>query len=1206
MTLRSLLVIFMLTTVGLLITTNNACAADVYDSPQAALADPDFLLQGEYTGDQGAGQVIALGTGEFRAVVYRGGLPGAGFRGDKAAKQSLEGDREDMQDVLKSLNKVERKSPTLGVKPPNSAVVLFDGTKASLQKHWKNGARITADGLLQQGAASRETFTDFTLHLEFRTPFMPQARSQARGNSGVYYQGRYETQVLDSFGLEGEDNECGGLYTVRAPNVNMCLPPLAWQTYDADFTAARWDAQGKKTANARITVLLNGVIVHQNAEIPYATRAAPNEESAAPGPIYLQDHGNPVRYRNVWVLPRDAEAEARRPIVPGFERFHAHAGKDTTAGGRLLLGELNCTSCHAAGAAWQKHIVNKQAPILDKVGARVRPEYLLKFIASPHETKPGTTMPNVFSGMPANERETAVRAIVNFLQTTGKLTKRRSQRAFAKNGERLFHRIGCVACHLPRNGKTASLETSVPLTGVAEKYTIPSLLDFLRDPHVARPGGRMPSLNLNHNDARDVAHYLIGAVAGRPKTPNMRYEVYRGKWEDTPDFQGLQPTKTGQSAGLDLSVAEETANFGVHFESFLKIQQEGDYRFHLGSDDASLLRIGGEQVVLNGGVHPHTVKSESVRLTAGVHPIAVDYAQVGGEWTLELEYEGPGVPRQSIETALFLKEGVQPAPAKTPPAVKKQKRFVFEPGLVEKGRTLFTSFGCSTCHQLQQGGQRLPPLDRFPPLRLVDSLKGCLADHPSGKAPDFALTNTQRQALAGALSSGPPEAAPSPQEQISQVMVRFNCFACHGRNGVGGPEPDRNPLFLTTIPEMGDEGRTPPPLAGVGDKLQIAWLKHVLANGADDRPYMQTRMPKFGEQNVGQLADLFAKQDQPPPAQLPESRDPPHKVKAVGRFLVGDKAFSCIKCHTFGKHRATGVQAIDLQTMAKRIRQDWFHRYLPDPPRYRPGTRMPTGFPGGHSTVGEVYSGDPQRQIAAMWRYLSDGPKAGLPDGLVVGIMELKPETEPIIYRNFIDGLTPRGIAVGFPEKAHFAWDANQMCLALIWHGRFIDASLHWGGRGAGFQTPLGDDVLHPEQTSPIAELTSPDAAWPTTPAKERGYRFRGYALDKQRRPAFRYEAAAFSVRDFPIAVRDGENVSLRRRLSIQPKTADAKLYFLAGRGQKIEPLPDGWFLIDNALRVRVQAAQQPVVRKTSAGFELLAPISATAGKAEIVQELAW
>ncbi len=109
--------------------------------------------------------------------------------------------------------------------------------------------------------------------------------------------------MLDSFGLSGENNECGGIYGIRAPSTNLCYPPFAWQTYDIDFTAAQFD-DAKKLKNATITVKHNGVVIHQDVDLPKATTAAPMAEGPQPGPIYLQDHGNPVRYRNIWVVEK--------------------------------------------------------------------------------------------------------------------------------------------------------------------------------------------------------------------------------------------------------------------------------------------------------------------------------------------------------------------------------------------------------------------------------------------------------------------------------------------------------------------------------------------------------------------------------------------------------------------------------------------------------------------------------------------------------------------------------------------------------------------------------------------------------------------------------------------------------------------------------------------------------------------------------------
>ncbi|MBS0265937.1 MAG: DUF1080 domain-containing protein [Planctomycetes bacterium] len=301
----------------------------VADHPEG-LTDPDFAIQGEYLGqtqtDDGelkiGVQVIAKGKGKFTAVGYVGGLPGAGWKGDKKYESAgvlkdgvatfgvVEVAGATVKDgemtittvggtVMGKLKKTVRESPTLGAKPPEGAIVLFDGKNTN---EW-DGARLTADGLLIPQATSKRKFQSGQLHLEFRTPYMPQDSGQGRGNSGCYLQGRYEVQILDSFGLEGKDNECGGIYSVRDPAVNMCLPPLTWQTYDINFTAAVYDDAGKVVKNPRITVRHNGVVVHDNVELPNRkTTAAPVEVGREPGPVYLQDHGNPVRYRNIWFV----------------------------------------------------------------------------------------------------------------------------------------------------------------------------------------------------------------------------------------------------------------------------------------------------------------------------------------------------------------------------------------------------------------------------------------------------------------------------------------------------------------------------------------------------------------------------------------------------------------------------------------------------------------------------------------------------------------------------------------------------------------------------------------------------------------------------------------------------------------------------------------------------------------------------------------
>ena len=347
------ILILMTAAVGLTVAWAASVQAAKQPEPTAYLtpetAGPDFKVQGEYLGTAGEKkigvQVIALGNGAFQAVIYPGGLPGAGWDGQ--TRHTVDGKTQDSQTLFApskgkkrymgkspeafsalskppvdgqenyaliitgtaltgkdpegrtiSAKKIVRASPTIGATPPSGAIILFDGKNT---EQWKKG-QMDDRQLLYCGTETMKPFGSFIMHAEFRTPFRPAARSQGRGNSGIYIQRRYEVQVLDSFGLSGEANECGGLYRQVRPLVNMALPPLTWQTYDIDFTAAKFEGD-KKIHNALISVRHNGVVIHDALTLKNKTGAG-RKEGPAPGPIYLQGHGNPVFYRNIWIVEK--------------------------------------------------------------------------------------------------------------------------------------------------------------------------------------------------------------------------------------------------------------------------------------------------------------------------------------------------------------------------------------------------------------------------------------------------------------------------------------------------------------------------------------------------------------------------------------------------------------------------------------------------------------------------------------------------------------------------------------------------------------------------------------------------------------------------------------------------------------------------------------------------------------------------------------
>ena len=302
--------------------------ASTETSTEARQAGNVYRLQGEYRGviDEWSGnwgaQVIATGKQSLRVRLLKGGLPGDGFQGnepDKIVDCTLKEDAtectasgDSFEVILKPgslelmgkeknarlgvLTKIVRESNTLGRKPPPQAVILYGPRDNNFV-----GAAGSEAGL-GVGGTSKALMEDHRLHIEFCIPFQPLDAGQARGNSGVYVQGRYEVQILDSFSLKGEDNECGGIYQIAKPRINMCYPPLTWQTYDIDFVQAKYDASGNKTKNAKIRIEHNGVLIHDWQELKNQTPGN-LKESPSPGPLYLQDHGNSVIFRNVWFVP---------------------------------------------------------------------------------------------------------------------------------------------------------------------------------------------------------------------------------------------------------------------------------------------------------------------------------------------------------------------------------------------------------------------------------------------------------------------------------------------------------------------------------------------------------------------------------------------------------------------------------------------------------------------------------------------------------------------------------------------------------------------------------------------------------------------------------------------------------------------------------------------------------------------------------------
>ncbi len=811
--------------------------------------------------------------------------------------------------------------------------------------------------------------------------------------------------------------------------------------------------------------------------------------------------------------------ENPRPAVAGFDRFET---LDPVEGGRLLLGELGCAHCHA-----DPGLSSKKAPHLSDVGGRLKPEWLRAWLRDPAAVKPHTTMPKVV------QDPEAVEPLTHYLMSLGKPVGL-SSGASAK-GEELYARVGCLACHGPLDGSGPPKLLGKPET----KWRDPAALAaFLLDPLKWRPSGRMPKLNLSPQEAMAVAVRLAGQAAIEPEEPagalqpGLAWEAFEGQWSKLPDFDSLQASAKGVSPKVDHRVVKRDENLGLRFRAYLDIPKDGIYTFYTSSDDGSRLLLGRRVVVDNDGVHGGVEAGGSVPLKKGKVRLTVEYFEASGGEELDVKWEGPGFGKRSLEPkSLSHPESFPPLG----PAASSTPVFVPDPALVAKGRELFQSLRCASCHTAE-------PKLASPPSRPLATLRTgarCTVVH-------YPLDERQTKAVETALKAERKDVDPA--RRIDRTMLALNCYACHERGGKGGPEAGRNAYFVGQDQTIGDEGRLAPHLNGVGAKLRPEWLKQLLQQGTKVRPYVFTRMPVFGP-DVLPLVDDFLKAD-PAPAETVAARDK-DLIKA-GRQLTGTKGMSCVSCHQFQGHKSQGIPGMDLVHMASRLRKDWFDRYLREPSTLRPGTRMPTFWPEGRSVRKDILDGDTAKQIDALWMYLGEGAKAQIPIGIGPQPILLAPTAdEAVIYRNFIQGAGARAIAVGYPEHANLAWDANQMCLKLVWHGDFIDASKHWVDRGSGFQGPAGDKVVSFPDGPPFA---TGSGAWPKESGKAAGYRFGGYRLDKKGRPEFLYSFKDVEVRDYFEAL-PGAEPALKRTLTLETKDPPADLVFrAAGKGDlKVE-----------------------------------------------------
>jgi putative heme-binding domain-containing protein len=685
--------------------------------------------------------------------------------------------------------------------------------------------------------------------------------------------------------------------------------------------------------------------------------------------------------------------------------------------GMVLIREKNCTACHDASSIDSLPAVH-HGPNLKWSARRLNPRHLARFIENPQQSKPGTNMPALMEHLDGAAKEATAEAIVHFLVSIAgneyQSSPSGSDKKAVNRGRDLFHSVGCVACHSPRdeNGAEQILDDSVAMGNLANKYDFKSLIEFLKDPHVVRPSGRMPNMQLTHREAQDLSEYLL------------------------------------QSNGDAESSAE---------------------------------------------------------------PL----------WTVDQKMAG-------------------------------------------RGKVIFKELNCANCH----AGIVDAAASSSKKLADANVDRGCLSSD-QGNWPNFGFSRSETADIKAAIGSG---LKPLDQQQtIDFTLASFNCTVCHSRNSLGGVNQQRRQHFQTTNLNLGEQGRIPPTLTGVGAKLKSKWMRDVLVNGRTVRPYMKTRMPQYGEANVGHLVELFGKADNLPETKFASLNDvkDPHKI---GLNIVGNRGLNCAACHTYRYKKADTMPAVDLTEMAERLKKDWFYQYMLDPQTFSPNTVMPSYWPGRKALRADI-AGSPEDQIEAIWQYLLDGRQARAPAGVIKEPLEIVVTNEARMLRRQYPEIGKRGIGVGYPGGVNLAFDAQQMRLATIWRGKFVDPAAAWYGQGSGNVRAMG----RPIQLAQGPELFDANTPVELNFNRSPVHQFKGYSLGEGRRPTLRYEFGSIAVEDFFTEYKDDTTglFQLRRRVKLTSTIARDKLWFRLANSDKIKVESDTRYRVDERLTIEVTSGQK-------------------------------
>ena len=614
------------------------------------------------------------------------------------------------------------------------------------------------------------------------------------------------------------------------------------------------------------------------------------------------------------------------------------------------------------------------------------------------------------------------------------------------HGRLLVEEHSCVACHKPspQTPLAASMATrpGPRLTEAGARLKPEWIYSWLGNPQEYRPEAVMP--RLFSNDRRgDVERYAVTMLlTSRGKMPLVR------KIADN-------QSKSWPSEGQSLF---ETIGCAVCHTAHTDNPVDRPAR-------ATLKQLGEKTTpealaafLHNPGAVDPAGRMPALTFANGDDPFRLALYLIGRDATEAKPSGLPAAPEAAeIKAALLALE----LPAVEVDAVAQKP---IEQQAVVLGRRVMRARRCTACHEMKVPGEDefwkpLPAAQDFASIAAKPQ-GGCLDRKRAAVEGGVPVFGRSLDATVHADQPGEAIAAflrdavvapgtPAPEEFARLTLARFNCTGCHERNGTGGLPAELIAKMLVNQSEQNAESVSPPPLTGVAGKLLRPAIKQVLEGGQRSRPWMALQMPRFDARQLAALPAALAAAEGEMLHNEPFRPAADEVLIEAGRTLVGEKGFSCTKCHDMLGIASLGTRGPELARVAERINYDWYVRWMTDPQRLQPGTRMPTVFFGGKSSYTHILDGIPDQQRRAVWQYLLVCRNLPYPDGLRAPQKLRFPDSEGVqVVRTFLPESSARGIAIRSPDGLHLAYDAQSCRLSYAWTGQFLDMQPVWEGRG--------------------------------------------------------------------------------------------------------------------------------------------------------------